>query len=353
MLHFQCPSCQTRCEAAPEFAGKLVVCPQCGQSVSVPRDATAITEDAPPLPGPKRDIFAGDEHWPGQSIAKDGGAVKIWVRNGVYALVGLSAIVVLLSLLGRGMNDTYTGGARTQSINNLKNIALACHSFHDMHKHMPFNGSDVTPADVKGKYTKEAVSGSFTSGSWAFQILPFIDQAPLFNEVHDPKAGISYYMCPARGRPTSEAPGGPWTDYFYNNYLNDPLQAANPNAPDARRTLAGITDGTSTTILAGHGNINTTQSAFTANVVGSSNIFLGGTIGTTRSGDNGNANPTGIIFKRDSAEDPGIGSWGGPYSQGALMAMGDATVRMFPYAMRDFSAFLTPTGGENVVLPDT
>jgi hypothetical protein len=146
---------------------------------------------------------------------------------------------------------------------------------------------------------------------------------------------------------------GPWTDYFYNNYLNDPLQAAKPDAPDAVRTLVGITDGSSFTILVGHGNINTDQYAANANVVGSTNIFLGGTTGTMRSGDNGVANPTGVFLKRDSAENPGIGSWGSPFPQGALMAMADGTVRMFPYGMQNFSAFLTPTGGENVVLPDT
>ena len=135
--------------------------------------------------------------------------------------------------------------------------------------------------------------------------------------------------------------------------MNDPQQAANPSAPDARRTLASVTDGTTFTILAGQGNINTRQYSSNANVAGSSNIFLGGTVGTMRSGNNGKTNPTGVAFKRDSTADPGIGSWGGPFERGGLMAMGDATVRMFPYGMQDFSAFLTPTGGENVVLPDT
>jgi hypothetical protein len=116
--------------------------------------------------------------------------------------------------------------------------------------------------------------------------------------------------------------------------------------------MIGITDGTSFTILAGQGNINTAQYAANANVVGSTNIFLGGTVGTMRSGDNGVANPTGVVLMRDSAENPGIGSWGGPFPQGALMVMADGTVRMFPYATQNFSAFLTPTGGENVELPD-
>lgn len=67
MLQFQCPSCTAPCEAAPEFVGKLVVCPQCGQNASVPRD---ITEEAPPLRGPKRDTIAAEDRWSGQSIGR-------------------------------------------------------------------------------------------------------------------------------------------------------------------------------------------------------------------------------------------------------------------------------------------
>jgi hypothetical protein len=354
MLHFQCPSCQTKCEAAPEFAGKLVVCPKCGQSVSVPRDAAAITDQAPSLPAPKRETIADEDRWRGRSIAKDGGAGQIWLRNGAYVLIGATVLGICVCLVLPGTQRVRDTGTRFQSTNNLKQVVLAFHSFHDANKRLPFNGSDVMPADAKGKFTKEAVSGSFTSGSWAFQILPYLDQMPLFNQVPVQRDfGMACYMCPERGRPSFEKPGGAWTDYFYNNYLNDPLKAAEPDAPDAMRTLISITDGTSNTILAGQGNINTTQYASTGNVVRSSNIFLGGTTGTMRSGDNGKTNPTGMTLKRDSAENPGIGSWGGPFAQGSLFAMCDGTVRMFPYATQNLGAFLTPTGDEKVELPDT
>lgn len=357
MLHFECPMCKTKCEAAPEFAGKLVVCPQCGRSVNVPRDAAAITEQVPALPTPRLDSAADDDRWRGKSIAKDGGAAGVLMRNGVLVLIGLAVIGTCVLLLVPSVRRVRPAAARTQSINNLKQIGLACHSFYDTNKRLPFNGSDASPANMPDmRYQKEAEGGNFKSGSWAFQILPYIDQAPLFNEKEPRKAppsGIAAYMCPGRGRPFLEENRGPWTDYFLNCYVNDPLQAAKPDAPDTWRTLIGITDGTSNTILAGQGNINAGQYALSANVAGSSNIFLGGTDGTMRSGDNGKSNPTGVRLERDSANNPGIGSWGGPFPQGGLMAMADATVRMFPYATQNFSAFLTPTGDEAVVLPDT
>ena len=52
---------------------------------------------------------------------------------------------------------------RTQSINNLKNIALSVHGFHDVNKSMPFNGSDKAVGNVK--YPKAAKANTFTSGS--------------------------------------------------------------------------------------------------------------------------------------------------------------------------------------------
>ena len=53
--------------------------------------------------------------------------------------------------------------------------------------------------------------------------------------------------------------------------------------------------------------------------------------------------------------------WGSSFAQGGLMGMLDGTVRMFPYSMGNtgaftgspLGAFLTPTNGEVVSLPDT
>ena len=90
-------------------------------------------------------------------------------------------------------------------------------------------------------------------------------------------------------------------------------------------------------------------------------------VGTTFQRDNGTTN-----LPRKTAR-----AWGDPYGQGGLMGMGDATVRMFPYTIipglvqngvsvtalvtppavpvvrPTAAAFLTPTGGEAVTIPDT
>lgn len=57
---------------------------------------------------------------------------------------------------------------RTQSMNNLKQIALAMHNYHDTYKHLP-------PAVVLGPDGK-------TPHSWRVELLPFLDNQALYNE---------------------------------------------------------------------------------------------------------------------------------------------------------------------------
>lgn len=262
----------------------------------------------------------------------------------VDVIVAVNLLVLATLLLIPACQKVRTPATRTQSTNNLKQIGLAMESFHDVYKRLPMNG------------TRAALAKDPTSGSWAFQILPMIDQMPLFNELNA-TASVYAYMCPARGRPSVEDGKGAWSDYFINNYLNDPANADRPDNADARRTMLEITDGTSNTIFAGHGNIATGDYPKNKNVAGSSNIFQGGTQGTMRGGPKWvKGTAPKVSLQRDSAT-PAVleaGGWGGPYSQGALMCFCDGTVRMIPYNTPAdvFGAYLTPTGQEEVQLPD-
>lgn len=268
----------------------------------------------------------------------------------IELLVVIAIIAVLIALLVPAVQKVREAAMRTQSMNNLKQIGLSFHNFHDVNGRLPFNGSNSAVGNVK--YSAEAKDADVHSGSWAFQILPYIEQQQIFNKVTR-NVGIATYMCPARGRSLVETSngGGAWTDYFYNNYLNNALEATKTSSADKQRGLADITDGTSDTIMIGHGHIRISQYKANADVTLSSNIFKGGTSGTARAGNSTTkdqpGNPGGVTLARDSDDAPVLGSWGGPFAGGALMGYADGSVRFVSYNVQNFSAILTPAGNDN------
>lgn len=385
MIVFQCPECKTKLQVADQHAGMTIQCPNCKGRATAPKAEGAVAEAIAPAPPPPEtptgvttpevaqaqaerrregepDLERPQPRRDGAEAAKAAGAgmglgAMLLLIFGILGCCSLGVVAILVALLVPAVQKVREAAARTQSTNNLKQISLAAMSFHDANRRLPFNGADAPDKFGGPGYSKAAQGGNSQSGSWGFQLLPYIDQAPLFQNPNAGKnAGVAAYMCPGRSRPPFESGAGPWTDYFYNNYLNaannNPDQPDRPDLPDCKLTMVGVTDGTSNTIFFGHGSITTSQYSLPANVTLSTNIFQGGTFGTARAGNPGRANPGGMTLKRDSEVHPNLGSWGGPFPQGGLMAMGDGTVRMFRYDTPQFGGFLTPQGGENVMLPD-
>ena len=348
MLNFQCPSCKAQWQAD---AGKTVVCPNCGHAVSPSAISAAAPLSLPPLtavttPELADAAQAAKSKWDDDdtkrdtfSIAKDGGAAWTWMRLCIWGFIGLSVLAVLAALFVPPTRRVREAAARTQSINNLKQIVLAMQGFNDANKYLPFNGNGP------------AIAKNSDSGSWAFQILPFIDQAPYFNA---PRTDISIaaFMCPGRAR-NNVVTTGASTDYMYNLCLNDQPNSATPDAASVRRTMVSVTDGTSNTIFAGHGQIS--QGSYSqAHIAGfADTINIGGTFGTSR-GTAGNA-PGGrwvagtgppANYARDPSGASPSNTWGGPFAQGGLMGMGDGTVRLFSYDFGHFGTYLTPANAE-------
>src|SRR3989442_545994 len=99
----------------------------------------------------------------------------------IELLVIIAIIAILIGLLLPAVQQVRDAATRTQSINNLKQIGLSFHSFHDSFKRLPGNGGDVVGNNIK--YKADAEGKSFESGSWAFMVLPFIEEQQTFNNV--------------------------------------------------------------------------------------------------------------------------------------------------------------------------
>ena len=98
----------------------------------------------------------------------------------IELLVVIAIIAILIALLLPAVQQAREAARRSQCKNNLKQIGLALHNYHDTHRVFP-------PGFVReyGSATAndDTATDASRQGNWAWGafILPFVDQAALFN----------------------------------------------------------------------------------------------------------------------------------------------------------------------------
>src|SRR5262249_48893417 len=91
----------------------------------------------------------------------------------IELLVVIAIIAVLIGLLLPAVQKVREAAARAKCENNLKQMALACHTFENANQRFPLGTGD--PANGKSAFG----SGSW-NWTWLDTILPFVEQQNLF-----------------------------------------------------------------------------------------------------------------------------------------------------------------------------
>jgi prepilin-type N-terminal cleavage/methylation domain-containing protein len=91
----------------------------------------------------------------------------------IELLVVIAIIAILIALLLPAVQQAREAARRTQCRNNLKQIGIALHNYHDTFSVLPMGYSD----------TEDGFTHRLGVGwSWMTFLLPYIDQAPLYNQ---------------------------------------------------------------------------------------------------------------------------------------------------------------------------
>jgi prepilin-type N-terminal cleavage/methylation domain-containing protein/prepilin-type processing-associated H-X9-DG protein len=219
----------------------------------------------------------------------------------IELLVVIAIIAVLIALLLPAVQAAREAARRAQCVNNLKQLGIACHNYLDVNL--------VFPTQVGG-YQVSGAAGWFDNSdyrtSWMVQILPMMEQTPLFNAYNFAADRAEYswknttviatqinaFACPSYAGPMVQQGQADWNAYAgssgnlsswnvagtcYKGNLGDNTTGPFPGSNNAYGDISGtqptatgmfwrarmvvtpqaVTDGLSGTMLAGEALPNT------------------------------------------------------------------------------------------------
>jgi prepilin-type N-terminal cleavage/methylation domain-containing protein/prepilin-type processing-associated H-X9-DG protein len=214
----------------------------------------------------------------------------------IELLVVIAIIAVLIALLLPAVQAARAAARRIQCTNNLKQLGIAMHNYHDVLGSFPIGALGVRSPTFYASVGDP--KGSINRRTWAFMILPFIEQKAMYNAVNfslpfNPPTGaanntvsetlVTAFLCPSDSTTNqidqdNRREGNYMVNWGNSNWAQDMVAAYNPfttgpmpppyqavaflGAPftmDKSYGIQSITDGTSNTLLVAEVIIGATE----------------------------------------------------------------------------------------------
>jgi prepilin-type N-terminal cleavage/methylation domain-containing protein/prepilin-type processing-associated H-X9-DG protein len=193
----------------------------------------------------------------------------------IELLVVIAIIAVLIALLLPAVQAAREAARRAQCVNNLKQLGLMMQNYHDVQGSFIYGGREsMTQAAPAGGCT----ANWYDDMSWYFGVLPYVEQATIFNAVNFNQiisgvanstardAKVQTFGCPSSGLQTDEFPNVCWSRIRCNyavNFGNTNLGQTSKVGPNGVTvnfltapftlgkvySLPSLTDGTSNTMM--------------------------------------------------------------------------------------------------------
>jgi prepilin-type N-terminal cleavage/methylation domain-containing protein len=269
----------------------------------------------------------------------------------IELLVVIAIIAILIALLLPAVQQAREAARRSSCKNNLKQIGLALHNYHDVHGRFPLGSLTRNAASYGGNYTRNGDTFANNSGlNWMCRILPFMDQGPLYQKFDLNRAlnngsnralvatVITTYLCPsdAYNDVKLNRYGTQWgrSNYGGNmarqiggtpNYKNINSEQKGFMGYGGSCNMAQITDGSSNQVAVWEIRVGPAASdsrgTWALGRVGASLVTGCDNVGDCRTGINCGTANSADVHGCTNATALGMGCWGGGDGQAAPQSL--------------------------------